>query len=68
LLKHKDIAEAFLIEAKSDLNSARLLLNGGEYSRSISCSQHAIEKTLKAALVIKNIIITNTHIGIHRLC
>jgi HEPN domain-containing protein len=61
-LRHKDIAEAFLIEARSDLNSARLLLEGGEHSQSIAHSQHAVEKTLKAALALRDIIITSQHV------
>lgn len=62
MLRHKDIAEAFLIEARSDLNSARLLLEGGEHSQSIAHSQHAVEKTLKAALALRDIIITSQHV------
>ena len=58
---NKDIARAFLIEAAADLRSARLLLSGKEYSQSIVHCQHAAEKTLKAALALRNIIITRQH-------
>jgi len=61
LSSNKDIARAFLIEAAADLRSARLLLSGKEYSQSIVHCQHAAEKTLKAALALRNIIITRQH-------
>lgn len=62
MLRHKDIAKALLKEAEADLNSAKLLLGGGEYSRAISHCQHAAEKALKAALAVRGIIITKEHI------
>jgi len=40
----KEIAEALMVEAKSDLDAAKLLLEGGIYSRSIYHSQQAVEK------------------------
>lgn len=58
---NKDIAKAFLKEAEADLRSARLLLNGSEYSQCIVHCQHAVEKILKAALALRNIIITRQH-------
>ena len=58
---NRDIAQAFLKEAETDLRSARLLLAGGEYSQVIVHCQHAVEKTLKAALALRNIIITRQH-------
>lgn len=60
--RHKDIAKALLREAEADLNSARLLLVGGEYSRAIAHCQHTVEKALKAALALRDIIITREHI------
>jgi HEPN domain-containing protein len=54
----KDIARAFFKEAESDLRSAKLLLSGKEYSQTITHCQHATEKILKAALALRNIIIT----------
>lgn len=62
MLKHKDITLALLTESKEDITSAKLLLAGGVYSRAISSCQHAVEKSLKAALVMKDIIITTAHI------
>lgn len=59
--KHKDIARALLKEAEADLRSARLLLNGREFSQSIVHCQHAVEKILKAALALRHIIITRQH-------
>jgi HEPN domain-containing protein len=59
---NKDIARAFLKEAESDLRSARLLLAGREYSQTIAHCQHATEKILKAALALRNIIITKQHV------
>ncbi len=57
----RDIARAFLKEAEADLRSARLLLAGKEYSQTIVHCQHAVEKILKAALALRNIIITRQH-------
>ena len=59
--QNKDIAQAFLKEAEADLRSARLLLAGEEYSQTIVHCQHAVEKILKAALALRNIIITRQH-------
>lgn len=59
---HKDIARAFLKEAAADPRAARLLLAGKKYSQTIVHCQHAAEKTLKAALTPRNIIITRQHI------
>jgi HEPN domain-containing protein len=61
LPQNKDIAQAFLKEAEADLRSARLLLAGEEYSQTIVHCQHAVEKILKAALALRNIIITRQH-------
>ncbi len=58
---HKEIAQAFLKEAETDLRSARLLLSAKEYSQTIVHCQHAAEKTLKAALALRDIIITKQH-------
>ena len=57
----KQIAQAFLKEARADLRSARLLFTGKEYSQTIVHCQHAAEKTLKAALALRHIIITRQH-------
>lgn len=58
---NKEIAQAFIKEADADLRSARLLLAGKEYSQTIMHCQHATEKILKAALALRNIIITRQH-------
>ncbi len=57
----KQIFEALMLEAQSDLRSAKLLLDGEEFSRSIYHSQQAVEKAMKASLVLKGIIITDDH-------
>jgi len=62
LSQNREIARAYLKEAAADVNSARLLIAGGEYSQTIVHCQHAVEKTLKAALAMRNIIITREHI------
>ena len=50
-----------MMEACSDVRSAKLLLDGGEFSRSIYHSQQAIEKAMKASLALKGAIITDDH-------
>jgi HEPN domain-containing protein len=45
----KKIFEALMLEAHSDIRSAKLLLDGLEFSRSIYHSQQADEKELKMA-------------------
>ncbi len=50
-----------MLEAHSDLRSAKLLLDGTEFSRSIYHSQQAVEKAMKASLVLTGIIITDDH-------
>jgi len=40
----EEIAEALMVEAKSDLDAAKLLLEGGIYSRSIYHSQEKLVK------------------------
>ena len=59
---NKEIAQAFIKEAEADIRSARLLLSGKEYSQTIVHCQHAVEKILKAALALRNIIITRQHV------
>jgi len=57
----KEIAEALMVEAKSDLDAAKLLLEGGIYSRSIYHSQQAVEKAMKSCLALAGRIITDDH-------
>lgn len=57
----KDIFEALMLEANSDIRSAKLLLDGAEFSRSIYHSQQAVEKAMKASLVLTGAIITDDH-------
>jgi len=47
------ISNSFLKAAKSDLNSAKILLKNKEYSNSLYHSQQAVEKILKAMLALK---------------
>jgi HEPN domain-containing protein len=61
LLTNELIARAFLREAQSDLNSARVLLAAGEYARCIAHAQHTVEKTLKAVLAARGTIVTGRH-------
>jgi len=57
----KEIAEALMIEAKSDPDAAKLLLDGEIYSRSIYHSQQAVEKAMKSCLALAGRIITDDH-------
>lgn len=57
----KQIFDALMIEAQSDIRSAKLLLDGTEFSRSIYHSQQAVEKAMKACLVLTGIVITDDH-------
>jgi HEPN domain-containing protein len=54
---YSEIARAFVKEAKVDLHSARLLSDGGAYSRAVAACQQAVKKIAKAALVLKGIIV-----------
>ncbi len=57
----KQIFEALMVEAQSDMRSAKLLLDGTEFSRSIYHSQQAVEKAMKASLALAGIVITDDH-------
>jgi HEPN domain-containing protein len=57
----KQIFEALMLEAQSDIRSAKLLLDGTEFSRSVYHSQQAVEKAMKASLVLIGIVITDDH-------
>lgn len=51
----KEIADAYLLESSIDIQTARLTLVNGLYSRTIHFSQEAVEKIAKACLAIKDI-------------
>ncbi len=57
----KQIFEALMLEAQSDIRSAKLLLDGTEFSRSVYHSHQAVEKAMKASLVLTGIVITDDH-------
>ena len=61
MIDAKQIFEALMLEAHSDIQSAKLLLDGTEFSRSIYHSQQAVEKAMKASLVLTGIVITDDH-------
>ncbi len=61
MVESKDIFEALMAEAQSDMRSAKLLLDGNEFSRSIYHSHQAVEKSMKASLVLTGIVITDDH-------
>jgi len=61
MLSHCDIARALLIEAYTDLEAARVLQQAGVYARCMAHCQHAVEKALKAALTMRDVIITDRH-------
>ncbi|MGA9349492.1 MAG: HEPN domain-containing protein [Anaerolineae bacterium] len=61
MLSHRDIARALLIEAYADLEAARVLRQAGVYARCMAHCQHAVEKALKAALAVRDVIITDRH-------
>ncbi|MBC8447490.1 MAG: HEPN domain-containing protein [Chloroflexi bacterium] len=56
-LDHSQVARAFFKEARTDLRSARLLRDGGEYSRTVAACQQAVEKAAKAILALEGIIV-----------
>ncbi len=51
----KDIAEAYLIEATVDIETARLTKINGLYSRTIHFAQESVEKITKACLALREI-------------
>ena len=54
--KLRGIATAFLIEARSDSEAVRVLIENGQYSLAVYHAQQAVEKLLKACLAIEGII------------
>lgn len=62
---YSEIARAFVKEARVDLRSARLLSDGGEYSRAVAACQQAVEKAVKAALALKGVIVLEHQVADH---
>ena len=61
MVETKDIFEALIVESQSDSRSAKLLLEGKEFSRSIYHSQQAVEKALKAVCIQLELDFPKTH-------
>ena len=58
-----EIAKAFLRESQDDLESAKLLLEHRRFSKCLQHAQGALEKALKAALVLRGQVVSQ-----HRVC
>jgi HEPN domain-containing protein len=54
---YREIAKAYIKEARTDLRAAYLLQQGGEFSRVVANCQQAAEKVVKAALALKGILV-----------
>jgi HEPN domain-containing protein len=61
MLSHYEIAKALLIESYNDLKAAHVLMEAGIYARCIAHCQQSVEKVLKSALAVRNVIITDRH-------
>jgi HEPN domain-containing protein len=61
VLLHRDIARALMIESYADLQAARALLDARIYARCMAHCQHSVEKALKAALAVRDVIVTSRH-------
>jgi HEPN domain-containing protein len=61
MLLHRDIARALIIESYTDLQAARALLNVKIYARCMAHCQQSVEKALKAALAVRDVIVTDRH-------
>jgi HEPN domain-containing protein len=61
MLSHRDIARALLTEAYADLEAAKVLRQAGIHARCMAHCHHAVEKALKAALAVRDVIITDRH-------
>jgi len=59
----KKIAKAFMVEANDDIKSAEIMLKDRYYSKVVYFCQQAVEKILKAALIMKNIVIAEHKIS-----
>lgn len=54
---YREIAKAFVKEARTDLRAADLLRQGREFSRAVASCQQAAEKAVKAALALQGILV-----------
>jgi HEPN domain-containing protein len=61
VLLHRDIARALIIESYADLQAARALLDAKIYARCMAHCQQSVEKALKAALAVRDVIVTDRH-------
>ncbi len=61
MLLHRDIARALIIESYADLQAAHALLDAKIYARCMAHCQQSVEKALKAALAVRDVIVTNRH-------
>lgn len=57
-----EIAEAFIVEANDDIKAASVLFANEMFSKSMEHSQKAIEKIMKAGLVLKGVILAEHQI------
>ena len=61
MLLHRDIARALIIESYADLQAAKALLDAKIYARCMAHCQQSVEKVLKAALAVRDVIVTDRH-------
>ena len=61
MLLHRDIARALIIESYADLQAAHALLDARIYARCMAHCQQSVEKALKAALAVRDVIVTDRH-------
>jgi HEPN domain-containing protein len=61
VLLHRDIARALIIESHADLQAAHALLDAKIYARCMAHCQQSVEKALKAALAVRDVIVTDRH-------
>jgi HEPN domain-containing protein len=61
MLRHEDVAQALLTEARMDRQAAEVLRDAGIFARCVAHCQQAVEKALKAALAVRHVIVTDRH-------
>ncbi|MBU2617829.1 MAG: HEPN domain-containing protein [Euryarchaeota archaeon] len=52
-MRYEEISKAFLIEARDDVEMAKIACSHRKFSKAVYHSQQCVEKTFKAALVLK---------------